>query len=102
MPQYFAPASSFMRPSSVMMLISARPWRLPTRKSFGSCAGVIFTMPVPNSFSTYMSEMTGISRPVSGRTTFLPTRAVKRSSDGFTATAVSPGSVSGRVVAIMM
>ena len=43
---------AYLAPSSFMMSISASPWRLPTRKSFGSCAGVIFTIPVPNSFST--------------------------------------------------
>ena len=39
-------------------------------------AGVIFTTPVPNFRSTISSAMTGMSRSVSGRRTFLPTIAV--------------------------
>ena len=35
--------------------------RLPTSKSFASCAGVIFTTPVPNAGSAYSSAMIGIS-----------------------------------------
>ena len=38
--------------SSFMMLISEGYDALPTSKSFGSCAGVILTAPVPNSLST--------------------------------------------------
>ena len=94
------PPFSLMVASSFRMLISGRLWRLPTSKSFGSWAGVIFTHPVPNSLSTYGSATTGISRSVSGSFSIFPTRFVYLSSSGFTATAVSPSKVSGRVVAI--
>jgi hypothetical protein len=40
-----------------------------------------------------------ISRPTSGRRTLAPTRRLNRSSSGWTATALSPSMVSGRVVA---
>ena len=43
------PAKSFMVPSSFITLTRGKLWRLPTSKSFGSWAGVIFTTPVPNS-----------------------------------------------------
>ena len=43
--------------------------------------------------------MIGILRPVSGRSTVLPIRCLYRGSSGWTATAVSPSIVSGRVVA---
>ena len=62
---------------------------------------VIFTAPVPNSRSTYSSAMMGISRLVVGRAIFFPTSFPYRSSLGFTATAVSPGMVSGRLVAMV-
>ena len=82
------------------MLISGRLCLLPTSKSLGSCAGVIFTQPVPNSLSTYSSATTGISLPTSGSISFFPTMSLYLSSEGFTATALSPKSVSGLVVAI--
>ena len=44
--------------------------------------------------------MIGICRPVSGRSTCLPIRCWYRGSSGWTATAVSPSIVSGRVVAM--
>ena len=50
MPQYL-PAFSFIVPSSFMTRMMGRLWRLPTSKSFGSWAGVIFTAPVPYSMS---------------------------------------------------
>ena len=71
------------------------------KENWVSCAGVIFTHPVPNSLSTYSSAITGISRPTSGRTSILPTKSLYLSSSGLTATAVSPNNVSGRVVAII-
>ena len=43
--------------------------------------------------------MIGIVRPVSGSSTVLPIRCLYRGSSGWTATAVSPSIVSGRVVA---
>ena len=95
----YAPAGAPILPSSVITSISASLWRRPTSKSFGSCAGVIFTAPVPNSRSTIASAIIGISRFINGSNAFLPTRCVYRSSSGFTATAVSPSIVSGRVVA---
>ena len=49
-----------------------RSWRLPASKSLGSCAGVIFTAPEPNSRSAISSRTTGISRSVSGSFTVLP------------------------------
>ena len=41
-----------MVPSPFMTSTCGRPWRWPTAKSLASWAGVIFTTPVPNSFST--------------------------------------------------
>ncbi len=82
-----------------MMLMAGRPSRCAAWKSFASCAGVIFTAPVPNSRSTKESATTGISRPRMGRTSVRPIRSRYRSSSGWTATAVSPSIVSGRVVA---
>ena len=48
-------------------LIWRRSLRLPTSKSLKSCAGVIFTAPVPFSGSAYSSATIGIRRPTSGR-----------------------------------
>ena len=48
------------------------------------------------------SAMIGISLPVSGTMSIFPTSGRYRPSSGFTATAVSPSIVSGRVVAIVM
>ena len=56
-----------MWPVSSITLILARLWRLPASKSFGSCAGVTFTTPVPNFGSARSSRMIGISRFISGR-----------------------------------
>ena len=64
-PAYF-PAFSFIVASSLITTISSKLWRFPTSKSLGSCAGVIFTQPVPNSLSTYESAITGISLSVHG------------------------------------
>ena len=50
----------------------SRLWRSPTSKSFGSCAGVILTTPLPKSFSTYSSAITGISLFVTGSNTVFP------------------------------
>lgn len=44
--------STYIIPSSVKMLMNSRLWRFPISKSFGSCAGVILTAPVPKSLST--------------------------------------------------
>ena len=85
-----------------MTQITSRLWRRPTSKSFGSCAGVIFTAPVPKPISQYSSPTMGISRFMIGRMQVLPIRCLNFSSSGFTATPVSPIIVSGRVVAMMM
>ena len=57
------------------MLISAGV-ALPTSKSLKSCAGVIFTAPVPFSGIEDSSAMIGIARPTSGRSRVLPTRSL--------------------------
>ena len=75
MPSYLPPCS-LMVASSFMTFTTGRSWRSPTSKSLGSCAGVIFTTPVPKSISTYSSAMIGISLPTIGRSTFLPTRCL--------------------------
>ena len=49
-----------------------RSCRRPTSKSLKSCAGVIFTAPVPFSGSAYSSPTIGIDRPTSGSTARLP------------------------------
>ena len=64
-----------------------------------SCAGVILTQPVPNSFSTNSSAIIGISLFIIGSMHFFPTIDLYLSSLGWTATAVSPSIVSGLVVA---
>ena len=82
-----------------MIVGIGRSCRRPISKSFGSCAGVTFTAPVPNDGSTWSSATIGMLRFVSGSVTCLPIRCWYRSSSGWTATAVSPSIVSTRVVA---
>ena len=60
---------------------------------------MILTQPVPNSFSTNLSAIIGISLFIIGNIHFLPTRSLYLSSSGCTAIAVSPSIVSGLVVA---
>src|SRR3954471_7439741 len=48
------------------MLISSRPCRRPTSKSLKSCAGVIFTAPLPFSGSEYASATIGRPLPPGG------------------------------------
>mmetsp|Transcript_11929 Transcript_11929/g.51181 ORF Transcript_11929/g.51181 Transcript_11929/m.51181 type:complete len:300 (+) Transcript_11929:1732-2631(+) len=99
-PLNLSPPSSLIRPSSVSTLTKSKSCRLPVSKSLGSCAGVIFTAPVPKDMSTSVaSQMTGMRRPLNGCTSILPCACVYRASSGCTATAVSPSIVSGRVVA---
>ena len=74
-------------------------FRIPISKSFGSCAGVTFTHPVPNSKSTYSSENIGISLFTIGNITVFPIKCLYLLSLGFTAIPVSPSMVSGLVVA---
>ena len=97
-PLYLSACSFITAPSSITM-IRSKLWRSPTSKSFGSWAGVILTTPLPKSFSTYSSAITGISLFVTGKRTVLPIYFWYLSSSGWTATAVSPNKVSGRVVA---
>ena len=85
--------------SSFITTILSKLWRLPTSKSFGSCAGVILTTPVPNSISAWGSPTIGIGLLTIGNITFLPINLLYLSSLGLTATAVSPNNVSGLVVA---
>ena len=99
-PSYFPPFE-FTCASSVKMFINSSPVLFATSKSLGSCEGVIFTTPVPNSISTYSSATTGISLFINGKITFLPIKCLYLSSFGFTATPVSPNIVSGLVVAII-
>ena len=63
---------AFILPSPSITQIGWNPWRLPTSKSLGSCAGVILTAPVPKFLSTYSSAIIGISLPESGITTVFP------------------------------
>ena len=51
-PRYAAGALSLMAAASVNTLICGKSWRAPSSLSLKSCAGVIFTQPVPNSGST--------------------------------------------------
>ena len=60
---------------------------------------MILTHPVPNSGIACSSAIIGINLLTIGSITFLPTKSLYLSSDGFTAIAVSPNNVSGRVVA---
>src|SRR5260221_10537019 len=53
-----ASATSFIAPYMSMTTGDGRECRRPTSKSFASCAGVIFTAPVPNSGSAYSSATT--------------------------------------------
>mmetsp|Transcript_17325 Transcript_17325/g.36732 ORF Transcript_17325/g.36732 Transcript_17325/m.36732 type:complete len:226 (+) Transcript_17325:2115-2792(+) len=95
-----APALSAILPSSVSTVISGSPWRRPHSKSFGSCAGVTFTAPVPKFMSTRVeSRITGMRRSTNGCLRKRPCSCLYRGSSGCTATAVSPSIVSGRVVA---
>ncbi len=66
-----SPASSparphVMRPSRPITVGSSRPWSRPISKSVGSCPGVIFSAPVPNSGSTRSSAITGTCRSTNG------------------------------------
>ena len=93
------PASVFILPSLFITVMKGSSFREPISKSMGSCAGVTFSAPVPNSTSTASSAITGITRFVSGKLISLPIFPLNLSSPGFTATPVSPSIVSGLVVA---
>ena len=67
-------AASVIRPSSPITTISSSLCLRPISKSFGSCPGVIFSAPVPNSGSTYSSATIGSRRPTSGSTAASPIR----------------------------
>ena len=62
-----------MVPSGAMITGIGSLCRIPTSKSLGSWAGVIFTTPVPNAGSTYESAITGISTFAIGSITDFPT-----------------------------
>ena len=96
-----SPASSFIRPSGPITDGSGSPWSRPISKSSGSCAGVTFRAPVPNSMSTRSSAITGTARSTNGTSTSRPIASRQRSSSGFTATATSARIVAGRAVAIV-
>jgi len=89
-------------PSSSITFTIGKECFLPISKSTGECAGVTLRAPVPNSISVVSSAITGISLFAIGRTTFFPTNWAYLLSLGFTATAVSPSIVSGRVVATVI
>ncbi len=94
------PAFSFNVPSSFKIFTSFRSWRRAQAKSFASWAGVTFTTPVPNFGSTNIESVTiGILMLVRGWMAHLPCRCRYLESSGWTARAVSPHIVSGRVVA---
>ncbi len=67
--------ASVMRPSSPITDTCSSPCLRPISKSFGSCAGVTFSWPVPNSGLTKSSAMIGRRRPTSGWIAILPTRS---------------------------
>ncbi len=101
-PLYLGGALPLRRAVSSNMFIMGRLCLRPTSKSLKSCAGVIFTAPVPFSGSLYSSAIIGMGRSARGSTAFFPTRCLYRGSSGCTATAVSPSIVSGLVVATVM
>ena len=57
-----SPQLSAILPSSVKIVTSSSPWRRPQRKSFGSCAGVTFTAPVPKLMSTSVASVISLTR----------------------------------------
>ena len=59
-------SASVTRASGPASIGIGSPCRWPTSKSLKSCAGVIFTAPVPFSGSEYSSAMIGMRRPTSG------------------------------------
>lgn len=64
---WYSPAFSLYVPSSFMRLMNSRLFLTAHSKSFGSCAGVILTAPVPNVMSTVIGSVTmGIRRPLKG------------------------------------
>ena len=75
---------------------------LPSSQSLGSWLGVTLSAPVPNSLSTYLSAIIGISRPMTGTTAFCQPVRHESSSSGWTQMAVAPGMVSGLVVAMVI
>ena len=56
-----------------MIITIGTSWRIAISKSFGSCAAVTFTAPVPNSGSTNSSAIIGIIRFTYGSFTSFPT-----------------------------
>ena len=66
MPTYSFGHLSFREPSSFNIFNNSKLCLLPTSKSLKSCAGVIFTAPLPISGSEYSSKTNGIVLDVSG------------------------------------
>ena len=96
----YRPTSPVRRAESSMIFGAGSPWRCPVSKSLASWAGVILRAPVPKAGSTAVSATTGMSRSgPTGSRSIRPMASRKRGSSGWTATAVSPRIVSGRVVA---
>ncbi len=78
-----SPASAVIFPSGPITTTDGKPCRCPAAKSLTSCAGVTFTIPVPNSRSTRIpSSITGSSRPTIGRTAVFPRSFAVRGSSG--------------------
>ena len=94
---------SFRCATSSKMLIISRPCRRPTSKSLKSCAGVILTAPEPCSGSAVLVGDDG-QAAADQRQDGVPADEVRGSArpPAWTATAVSPSMVSGRVVATTM
>mmetsp|Transcript_11473 Transcript_11473/g.29320 ORF Transcript_11473/g.29320 Transcript_11473/m.29320 type:complete len:290 (-) Transcript_11473:1105-1974(-) len=95
-----SPQPGLMSPVWSITVTNGRSCRLPHSQSFGSCAGVIFTAPVPKAMSTMVSAtITSFRFGMRGCVNVLPTSFVYLASSGCTATAESPSIVSRRVVA---
>eukprot|EP00951_Prasinocladus_malaysianus_P044178 scaffold564654_cov23-Prasinocladus_malaysianus.AAC.1 len=76
------PPLPLMHPTSSKTLTNSRSCLFPVAKSLGSCAGVIFTQPVPKLMSTSSASQTiGILRPSTGWTTCLPWRCLYLGTD---------------------
>ena len=57
-----SPQLSAILPSSVKTVTSGRPCLRPHAKSFGSCAGVTLTAPVPKDMSTSVGSVITLTR----------------------------------------
>ena len=75
MPSNSVPVPS-ITPCSFMITTKGTLWRIAISKSFGSCAAVTFTAPVPKSCSTNSSAIIGIIRFTRGRSTSVPIKCL--------------------------